>query len=50
MITGSGAVSVELEDFRWLNTILGNINNALQGTYHLRFGSCTGVSAVTRRQ
>jgi hypothetical protein len=25
---------VELGDFRWLNTILGNVKNALHGTYH----------------
>ncbi len=34
VVTGGGAASVELEDFRWLNTILGNVKNALHGTYH----------------
>jgi transposase-like protein len=34
VVTGGGAASVELEDFRWLNTIVGNVNNALHGTYH----------------
>lgn len=34
MVTGGGAPSVELEDFRWLNTILGNVKNSLHGTYH----------------
>lgn len=34
MVTGGGAASVELEEFRWLNTILGNVKNALHGTYH----------------
>jgi len=34
VVTGGGAASVALEDFRWLNTILGNVKNALHGTYH----------------
>lgn len=34
MVTGGGAASVELEDFRWLNAIIGNIKNALHGSYH----------------
>jgi hypothetical protein len=34
VVTGGGAASVELEDFRWLNTILGNVKSALHGTYH----------------
>jgi hypothetical protein len=34
VVTGGGAASVELEDFRWLNTVLGNVKNALHGTYH----------------
>jgi hypothetical protein len=34
VITGGGAASMELEDFRWLNTVLGNVKNALHGTYH----------------
>lgn len=34
VVTGGGAASVELEEFRWLNTILGNIKSALHGTYH----------------
>jgi transposase-like protein len=34
MVTGGGAKSVELEEFRWLNTVLGNVKNALHGTYH----------------
>jgi hypothetical protein len=29
-----GAANVELEYFRWLNTILGNVKNALHGTDH----------------
>lgn len=34
VVTGGGAASVELEDFRWLNTIIGNVKNVLHGTYH----------------
>ena len=29
-----GKAAVERPDFRWVNTILGNIKNALRGTYH----------------
>ena len=25
---------MELKDFTWLNTVLGNVKNALRGTYH----------------
>ena len=31
---GSGRAAVERPEFRWVNTILGNIKNALRGTYH----------------
>jgi hypothetical protein len=34
VVTGGGPASVKLEDFRWLNTILGNVKSALHGTYH----------------
>ena len=34
VVTGGGAASKKLEDFRWLNTVLGNLKNALRGTYH----------------
>lgn len=34
VVTGGGVASVEMEEFRWLNTILGNVKNALHGTYH----------------
>ena len=30
----SGRAAVERPEFRWVNTILGNIKNALRGTYH----------------
>ena len=33
MVTGGGKAAVERPE-RWVNTILGNIKNALCGTYH----------------
>ena len=35
VVTGGGAASMEREDFTWLHTILGNVKNALRGTYHM---------------
>jgi len=32
--TGGGPASMEIPDFRWVNTLLGNVKNALHGTYH----------------
>ena len=34
MVTGGGKAAVERPEFRWVNTILGNIKTALRGTYH----------------
>ena len=34
MVTGGGKAAVERPECRWVNTILGNIKNALRGTYH----------------
>jgi len=34
VVTGGGPASVEMEEFRWLNTVIGNVKNALHGTYH----------------
>lgn len=34
IITGGGPKSVEREEFKWLNTIIGNVKNAIHGTYH----------------
>ena len=34
VVVGSGRGAVERPEFRWVNTILGNIKNALRGTYH----------------
>ena len=33
-ITGGGKASVKLPQFRAVNTVLGNLKNALCGTYH----------------
>jgi hypothetical protein len=34
IITGKGRSSVALQAFTWVNTLLGNVKNAIQGTYH----------------
>ena len=34
VVVGSGRAAVERPEFRWVNTILGNLKNALRGTYH----------------
>jgi len=34
IVTGGGMAAVERPEFRWVNTILGNVKNALCGTYH----------------
>jgi hypothetical protein len=34
IVTGSGRKSVELLAFHWINTLLGNVKSAMQGTYH----------------
>jgi transposase-like protein len=33
-VVGGGAESVEHPAFRWVNTMIGNVKNALHGTYH----------------
>lgn len=33
-VTGGGPSSVELETFTWVNTMIGNVKNAVHGTYH----------------
>jgi len=33
-ITGGGRASVENPAFNWINTLLGNVKNAITGTYH----------------
>jgi hypothetical protein len=34
VLTGGGPASVEIPEFRWINTLLGNVKTALHGTYH----------------
>lgn len=34
IITGGGPSSVTLEAFTWVNTMIGNVKNSIQGTYH----------------
>jgi ribosomal protein L37AE/L43A len=34
IIVGSGRAAVQHADFRWVNTILGNLKTAIAGTYH----------------
>ncbi len=34
IVTGGGPNSVTLPDFKWVNTLLGNLKTALSGTYH----------------
>ena len=34
VVVGSGKAAVERPEFRWVNAILGNVKNAMRGTYH----------------
>jgi len=34
IVTGGGRKSVKKPEFRWVNTLLGNLKTALSGTYH----------------
>ena len=34
IITGGGPESVKIPEFNWVNTIIGNVKNALRGTFH----------------
>ncbi len=34
IVTGGGPDSVSKEEFTWINTMLGNVKNAITGTYH----------------
>lgn len=34
VVTGGGHRSMALPEFRWVNTVLGNVKNAMTGTYH----------------
>lgn len=33
-VTGGGRASVENPEFNWVNTVLGNVKNAITGCYH----------------
>lgn len=34
IVTGGGFESVEFAEFKWVNTLIGNVKNAIHGTYH----------------
>jgi ISXO2-like transposase domain len=34
IVTGGSAQSVTKEEFAWVNTLMGNVKNAITGTYH----------------
>jgi transposase-like protein len=34
IVTGGGRKSAQLSTFKWVNTVLGNVKNALLGTFH----------------
>ena len=34
VVVGGGKAGVERPEIRWVNTILGNVKNAMLGTYH----------------
>jgi transposase-like protein len=34
IVTGGGSQSVTKEEFTWVNTLIGNVKNAISGTYH----------------
>ncbi len=34
LVTGGGVASVTKEEFTWVNTLIGNVKNAIKGTYH----------------
>lgn len=42
IVTGGGPASVERQEFTWVNTLIGNVKNALQGTYHAVRGKHLG--------
>jgi len=39
---GGGPLSVEKQEFTWVNTMLGNVKNAIHGTYHAIAGKHLG--------
>lgn len=34
IITGGGPDSVDIPEFKWVNTMIGNVKNSIRGTYH----------------
>ncbi len=34
IVTGGGPSCVDIEDFRWVNTMIGNVKTSLHGAYH----------------
>ena len=34
IVTGGGPDYVTMKEFTWVNTMLGNVKNAISGTYH----------------
>lgn len=34
MVTGGGLDCVDIEAFKWINTIIGNIKSSIHGAYH----------------
>lgn len=34
IITGGGPDSVNIPEFKWVNTMIGNVKNSIRGTYH----------------
>ena len=34
IVTGGGAASVDKVEFIWINTMIGNVKNAMRGSYH----------------
>lgn len=33
-VTGGGRASAQIPDFNWVKTVLGNVKNAITGSYH----------------
>ena len=34
IVTGGGPACVEIEAFKWVNTMIANVKNAINGSYH----------------
>jgi hypothetical protein len=42
IVTGGGPASMQIPEFTWVNTMLGNVKNAIHGTYHAIHGKHLG--------